>query len=472
MTKRVFCFLLSAFCFLILLGCEAALQQLRPALEEEGEVYLYLQPLPQEAERLRFTIENISAVSVEGREIPLSTSKSLQEVKGPDVRRQRLLASGPLQPGLYTGFSFKTKNATLKTEEGDAALLVPEGPSRIEFPFRIDRKQGLVISLEFKYHDSIRGKINFLPTFSPFIPTKPVNTRIGYVTNSGSNDIIVFDKKSAQVFAVILTGSGPSGMVLDQRLLRAYVALSGDDAIELIDVTAGAIINRMRLSTGDRPKELALTPDGRVLLCVNNGSNSLSFIDPNSLFETGRINVGNGPSSVLIDQTGRRAFVFNTLSSTISVIDIPNRAIITTIATDPGPLRGQFNRRGDRLFVIHELSSYLTMIDPATLTTIRRFSVRIGMNSIKVDTRTDLVYLGRKIDPVVEVYDPLSFVPVDYVQTGGGISYMTIDGDENNLYMVSSNKNRVILSNVVSKKIVGEMDVGEGPYWVTMMGER
>ena len=444
--------------------------QIRPVLEEEGEVYLYLQPFPQESERLRFRIEEIFAVYADGKETPLTLS--LKEFRSPQLRRQRLLASGPLPPGPYKGFSFKVKEAIITTEEGDANLLIPEGSSRIDFPFTVTRRTGLVVSLEFRYYDSIQGKIRFLPAFVPFFPTKPANTRIGYVANSGSNDILLFDRKSLQVFGVIPTGSRPSGMALDQRALKAYVAISGDDAIEMIDVMAGSIVNRIRLNAGDRPQELALSPDGRVLLSVNTGSNSVSFMDSNSLFETGRVNVGNGPRSVLIDQTGRRAYVFNSLSSTISVIDIPNRAIIRTIGTDPGPLRGQFNRRGDRLFVIHELSSYLTVIDPQTLSTVRRFSVRLGLNSIKVDTRTDFVYLGRKIDPMVEVYEPVSFVPVDAVRSGAGISYMTIDGEENNLFMVSPEKNRIIISNVVSKKVIGEMDVGEGPYWVTMMGER
>ncbi len=471
MVLKTLCAMRFALClFLLLLGCEAALTQLRPALEGEGEVYLFLEPLSQEAERLRFRVEEISVISGDGREYPLAVS--LQDLSGPEVRRQRLLASGPLPQGTYVGFSYKVKNAIVKTEEGDAALLVPEGPSRIDFAFSITKKTGLVISLEFKYHESIRDRINFVPAFSPFFPSRPVNTLIGYVTNSGSNDIIAFNKKSARVFGVIPTGREPMGMALDQRLQRVYVALSGDDAIEVIDVTAGSIVDRMRLSTGDRPWELALTPDGKHLLSVNSGSNSISFIDPVSLFEISRVNVGNGPHSILIDQNGRRAYVFNNLSSTISVIDIPNHAVITTVSTDPGPIRGQFNRRGDRLYVIHELSSYLTVIDPASLTTLRRFSVRIGMKSIKVDLRTDFVYLARKVDPMVEVYDPLSFVPVDYIRAGAGVNYMAIDGDENNLYMVNFERKKVIISNLVSKKIIYEMDVGEGPYWITMMGER
>ena len=465
------CLLLSAFCLLSLLACQATLSRLKPPLEEEGELYLYIQPFPQEAERLRFTIEKVYAVSGDGREIPLELR--LREVKSSETRRQRLLAHGQLPPGAYVGISFRIKNAILKAEEGEVSLLVPEVPARTDFPFFVIRKKAYVISLTFKYGESVSGGIHFNPVFSALIPSKPIVSLTGYVTNTGSNNITVFDKKLGQVAGVIATGKGPAGMALDQRLRRVYVALSGEDAIEVIDVTGGEIINRVRLNQGDRPQDLALTPDGRFLLAVNVGSNTVSFIDSISLFELGRVNVGNGPHSILIDPiTGRRAYVFNRLSSTISVLDIPNRGIVTTLSTDPGPLKGQFNRRGDRFYVIHELSSFLTVINPSSLSVVRRFQVRLGMNSIKVDARTDLVYLGRKNDIVVEVYDPSSFVSVDTVRTGGTIAHMTIDGEENNLYLVNEDTKSVIINNLVSKRTVYEIDVGEGPYWIVVIGER
>ena len=460
----------SALCIFALVGCQAATSRLRPPLEEEGEVYLYIQPYPQEAERLRFSIEGMSAVSDDGREFPLEVS--LREIRPNDLRRQRLLASGKVPPGLYTGFSLKAKKAILKGEEGEAELLVPDQPARTDFSFNVIRKRAYIILLTFKYEGSISG-VSFIPTFSAFVPAKPIISLAGYVTNTGSNNITVFDKRLGQAVGVIATGRGPVGMALDQRLRRVYVALSGEDAVEVIDVTMGEIINRARLSQGDRPQELALTPDGRLLLVVNAGSNTVSFIDANSFFELGRVNVGNGPHSILIDpNTGRRAYVFNTLSSTLSILDIPNRKIVTALSTDPSPLRGQFNRRGDRLYVIHELSNYLTVIDPSSLSTLRRFQVGIGATSIKVDNRTDLVFIGRKNDITTGVYDPLSFVPVDIIRTGGTIGYMTIDGEENNLYLVNEGKKSLMVNNLVRKKMVYEIDVGESPYWVVVMGER
>jgi YVTN family beta-propeller protein len=456
--------------FFGLLGCQASLTGLKPPLEEEGEVYLYIQPFPQEAERLRFTLEEAFAVSGDGKEIPFKVS--LAELKATDLRRQRLLAHGRLQPGLYIGLSFKVKKAILKVEEGEASLLLPERPVRIDFPFTVDRKRAQVISLTFRYEESIIGGVSFSPSFSVVTPAKPISSLAGYVTNKASHNITVFDKKLRQVVGVIATGAEPAGMALDQRLKKVYVALSDEDAIEVIDVVSQEVTDRIRLESGDRPQELALTPDGRSLLVINNGSNSVSFIDPISLFELTRINVGNGPNSILIDSRGRRAFVFNTLSSTITVLDIPLKAVVTTLSTDPGPLRGQFNRRGDRLYVIHEFSSFLTVIDPTSLSVIRRFPVRMGMNAIKVDPIADWVYLGRKNEVVVEVYDPFSFVSVDVIRTGGTIAYMAIDGEENNLYLVNPDLKRLMASNLVSKKIIYEIDVGEDPYWVVLMGER
>jgi hypothetical protein len=312
-SRKTLCSMLHALClFLILCSCQAGISRLRPPLEEEGEIYLYLQPYPQEAERLRFSIEGISAVSADGREFPFEIS--LREIKASDVRRQRLLASGRIPPGSYVGLSFKVKKAVLKVEDGDADLLVPNVPIRTDFLFSVVRKRAYVISLSFKYRDSISGGFSFSPVFSPFIPARPIISLAGYVSNTISNSITVFDKKLGQVVGVIATGKGPAGMAVDQRLRRVYLAASGDDEIEVIDATGGELINAIKLSAGDHPQEIALTPDGRTLLSLNAGTRTVSFVDPLSMSELKKVSVGMGPRSLLIDSNGRRAYVFNTLA--------------------------------------------------------------------------------------------------------------------------------------------------------------
>lgn len=456
---------------LILAGCGTASvpQQPRTRLDDEGVVYLYLQPLAREAERLRVSIDGISALRGDGAEVPLAVS--LRELRREDTGRQRLLAAGPLPAGEYSGLVVRTARASLRGEEGESALLVPEAPARLDFKFSVRRGEGAVIALALRYAEAVEAGFRFSAAFSVYSPERPAPTRVGFVANRGSNDVTVFDKKAVRVFDVIATGRGPSGMALDQRARRLYVALSGDDGVEVIDVLSGKIVDRIRLAPGDEPVEVALTPDGATLLSANRGSNTVSVIDPGSRFELMKIPVGNGPRSLVIDRAGRRAFVFNALSNSVSVIDIRSRTAIRSIPTDPGPRRGDFNRRGDRLYVIHESASYVTVIDPSTLVVARRFPVRSWMDAIKVDPSTDLVYLAGRDEFAVGLYDPFSFAAVALVGTGTGIAHMTTDRDDNQLYLVSPGTGRLLVFDRISKRTVGELDVGHHPAWINVMGE-
>jgi YVTN family beta-propeller protein len=458
------------FCLVLIAGCQGMQTRVKPVLEEEGDVLLYLQPFPQEADRLRFTVEGITARRSDGREFPFSLS--ISELDGRALTRQRLLAAAQLPQGSYTGLSVKVKDALLRGEEGEAALLVPDTPVGLEFPFTVARKKGYLIALAFKPQASVTGGFSFMPVFSLSIPPPPIPGLTGYVSNQGANNITVFDKKSGEAVRVIPTGGGPAGIALDQRARRAYAAIPNSDTIETIDVTAGEVTDRIMLRSGDRPSEVALSPDGRTLFTANAGSNTVSAIDLFSFTESGRITVGNGPASILVDRPGRRAYIFNGLSSTISVIDVANRALAATITTEPGPLRGQFNRNGDRLYVIHEWSPYLSVIDTASLAVVKRISVGMGFKAMKVDTSTDMLYLGKDHDVTVGVYEPFSLFPVDFLQTGSGITFLTIDGEGNNLLMVSPEGRRLLIMNLISRKTLSVIEVGDAPYGVTVMGER
>ncbi len=449
-------------------SCAVAPGRARLALQDEGEVFIYIQPFPQEADRLYFSLSGVSAVRSDGEEFPLVLRQP--ELNTRSITRQQLFCSGTLPPGDYAGFSFGVVKASLKSEEGDASLLVPEKPVKTEFPFRVVQRKAEVLYLEFNYARSVRDGFSFSPVFSIFYPLKPVTAVLGFVSNHASYDLTIVDKNIMHAVGVVATQGRPGAVALDQRQRRLYVALE-NDVVEVIDAATREVLNTLRLHLGDSPGGVALTPDGRSLLTANAGSNTVSMIDAVSLLETARISVANDPESVLVDRTGRRAYVFNTRSDSISVIDIANRALVTTLSTDPAPVWGQFNAKGDRLYVIHGLSSYMTVIDPLSLAVLSRVYVGVGMSALKVDPQTDLIYAGRRNDTMVEIYDPVSLVPFDYIAAGVGPAYMTIDGEENNLWVLGGT-GKLIVVNLVNKKVVSEIDVGEEPFWLAMMGER
>jgi YVTN family beta-propeller protein len=451
-------------------GCQGTVSRGRQPLQNEGALVLYLQPFPQEAQRLDLNMAAIEAVREDGITVPLTLR--LSRLSLATVSRQRFLAEGDLPPGSYRGLSFRIAAASIKTEEGTAALLPPEKETVIDFPFSIRARQAVMATLALDYRQAVQEGFRIVPAFSATIPRAPLPTLTGYVTNTGSHTITVFDKKRAEATGVIATGRAPAGIVLDQNQHRAYVALSGDDAIEVIDTATDTSLARIPLTIGDAPRHLALTSDGRTLLSVNSGSNTVSFVDPFSLTETSRLNVGNRPESAILDATGRKAYVFNYLANTLSIVDLGSRTVTSTIATEAGPLRGQLNRKGDQLMVIYGLSPNLLVLDAASLRILRRLPVGTGVSSHKVDSMTDLLYVGMKTDSVVYIYNPYSLLASDSLAAGGSPSHMTIDGELGNLLCVLPTEGRLNLIGLVGKKSTGTVDVGDDPFWVTVNGER
>jgi YVTN family beta-propeller protein len=455
---------------LLLFACQARPSLLKPRLEEDGQVFVYLHSMTQEADRLSFRLEGVSAVRGDGSTVPATLH--MKEIIGKELKRDRLLASGNLPPGPYQGFLFRVSVATLQGEEGIAALPLADEKPMTSVPFTIARKKAQVVSLTFRYRDSLPGGIRFAPSFAGEIPGKLPTGLIGLVTSRGGNTVTVFDKVTGKVAAVVPTGTSPAGMVLNPPLRRAYVAISGDDAVETIDLLGTDVISRGPLTVGDRPEELALTPDRKTLLTVNAGSNTVSVVDAASLVELRRIRVGSGPQSILIDRAGRRAYVFNTLSNTVSVLDLGSLEVMATIATDGGPVRGEFNRAGNRLYVLHGVSPYLNVYDAATLSIVRRVYVGTGGTALKVDSRSDLIYLARRGAREIAIYDPFSFLPIDSYRTGEDASYLTIDGEGNNLCAVFPGSSDVRMIHLIGKGTASETDVGEDPFRMTLMGER
>ena len=435
-----------------------------------GGVELYLQPFPPEAARLTFGIASVSAVAADGTEYPLDLS--LRTAGPGEAGRQRLVASGRVPPGRYDAFLFKVTRASLKGGSGEVALVVPDAPVRTDVDLAVADGRTSLLWLTLKYPDSMMEEARFNPAFSAATPPRPVADRLGFVTNSDSNTITVFDKRLAQVVAVIDTCAGPAGMALDQRRRRLYVACTGDEEIQSIDVATGEIAERVRSSPGDRPIEVALTPDGLTLIAVNPGSNSITFHDALSLARSERLNVGDGPRSVLVDSAGRRAFVFNTLSSSISVVDIPARSLAATVTVDAPPLRAQFNATGNRLFVIHERSPYLTVLDPATLTVLNRVRLGAAVGAIAVDNIRGLVCLGGGQETAIEFYDPNALMPLFSLRTTAAVERLAIDHVDSRLYMLGGEGRSVVIAGLADRKIVAEIDVGRRPYWVAVMGEQ
>lgn len=470
-TKIIHFFLILLFS---VLGCGCTSPQTRAVFKEpltdQGELYLYLQPLPQEMQPLSFTLSDISVIPEGGNTIlPILTDK--MTVSGKEsTGMQKRLAAVTLPPGRYRGVSLAIEQATIATENGEKDLAAPAEPIHLELNFSVLRGTSLALFIDLSPEFLVSAGNRFTPRFALGNTYMPPRNYLGFISNSNENIVTVFNKRSLEVIQVIHTGVGPKGMALDQRNGFVYVAAAGDDRIEVINVATLEIIGRIRLQFGDEPSELALTPDGRTLLSANNGSGTVSIISTHSLSEQERLNLDPDPAWIVVGRDGGTAYVLHTMSNTVSVIDVNESRLLTSISLDESPVQGALTRDGRSLYIISEYSTVLLAVDTRSHEITGRIFIGSNASSVTTDAKGNRVYVGKKTGEVV-VVDPSSGMFIDSFALEHGADFMAIEGEENVLLVLTAAGNRVHKLNLVSQRELAAMDTEDGGHALVVMGE-
>ncbi len=457
----------------LLLAAGCAIQS-RPAavpqpIEDGGEVYVYLRPRSGEATRLSFTVTSAAATSADGVDRPLALLATA--VVAGEGRTSLLVATGRLPSGDYRGISLGFTKASATRSGKKVDLRLPVAPVPVPGSFTVVRKQAVVLELDLDGEASVTRDLDFDPRFRAAVPARTSWQLAGFVSNPGATSLTVFDKRARTVTGVVPTGRDPRGMALDPRGNRLYVALSGDDAVDIVDVAAGRTVSRVTMNGNDRPRDVALLADGK-LLVLNSGSRSASFVDAASTQEIARVPVGEEPWSLTLDRSRPRAYVLNRRSNTLTAIDTAARAVVANVPTDPEPLWAQVNAAGTRLYLACAGSAFLGVYSLPDLALVRQVHVGLGSSALKVDNRTDQIYLGKRDEGRVYVYEPSQFLAIDDFEVPDPASFMAIDDVDNTLFVLVPERRQVVVFDLTSRNVVGSFEVGASPYQVTVSGAR
>lgn len=470
-TKTVACLFSVGLLLMIICSCTVQSTLVRPLPKPTGSFSVFLQPLPQEADLLGFTISGLAAVREDGTEVPLAAA--MDRIVGHDlVGIQKRLAAGSLSPGVYRGLSLKVEDATLQGEEGEVNLLAPEEPLLVDYQFTVIRERAQTLFLSLSSERLVTNGVLFTPKFSLWEPERLLTNLKGFASNSGSDTLTFFDKRTPLVTGSLYIGSTPKGMALDRKKEWLYVALAGENAIGVVEVSNGVILGKVRLQFGDEPSELALSPSGNLLVAINPGSNSASIIDTVSLIEKGKVRLASEPTGVFMGPEEGRAYVLQESSGTISVLDLTGQKVVASSELEEYPFKGATNRNGTALYLISDFSTNLLVIDAATLAVTRKVFIGSGAVSIKADHRTGLVYIGMK-DGKIAVVDPVSVLMlIDSFSLTGPVQHLTIDSEENALFAVLPQGRKLQKIDLVSKQPLGTLELEAGSHAVVVMGER
>jgi len=462
--------LLCVLLFLLSTACTLKSTQGQPAVSASGSFSLFLQPLPQEAHRLTFSLSDLVALGTDGREVPLRLQQSHFEAESMNDQQKRL-AKHHLPPGRYQGIALRVAAASWRGQDGDVALLAPPGRIQVEQEFTIDKDQSETLFLSLSAERLVTDEAFFTPQFTLWEPERILANLKGFVSNRGSQSLSLFNKRQAWIVGAIQVGKGPAGLVLDQRRGWLYIALAEENAIEIFDVNSGKLFGRVRLQSGDQPTELALSISGTILLALNKGSHSISIIDPQAQFETGRVHLVSEPSGIFIGPDETRAYVVHGPSSTITLINLQTQQIQHTEPLEQAPLDGVCSADGRTLYLINDFSADLTVLNATSLTLKQRIFIGDGALAIKADSAGGLLYIGKQ-NGEIAVVDPRAAMAIDTYTLSGPVRDLTIDNEENTLFAVLPQSGTLVKIDLISKQERGRMELEAESQAVVVMGER
>lgn len=414
------------------------------------------------SQKARFEVSRSSALRSDGTAVDLAVLPTPPDGNG--LEHEVLWLEGSIPFGSYSGLEISFRSAALSGAEGDSPLGVPEVPVPILVPFVATERS--VVVLEVVLRSSLAGETPF--RFSPVLEARerprPPSGLLALASVGAWEGVAVFDKRSGALASVLPTGRGPEGLALDPERLRAYVAVSGEDAVAVLDLLEGRTLDRIFLRAGDSPRDVALTRDGRTLVVANAGSDTVSFLDPLSAIEVERVPVQGRPRSLLMDRDGSRAFVLAERSSTITVVSVPGRSVTGSIAVESGPIRARFvGRASERLLVAHDGSPHLLVVDPKTLAVERRVYVGSGARALEVDRRSGRIFLARARTGRVEVFDSGSFLPVEEIPVPAEVAWLSVESEGNRLGVLLRDPSEARIVGIVGSAIQTRTHLGGAP---------
>lgn len=458
---------------LVLASCvpRAQIAPVREPLAADGEVWVYLQPLPPDASRLALSLDAVALAQADGTLVPLDLA--LAEIPAGGGARQRLLASGRAPAGPYPALVLRVRRATLSAEEGPVDLLVPEEPVRVDLALELPRGRARVVHLALRPGQAAEPGFGSGAAFAA-VASAPASTVVqlsGYCPSAAGAGLSVFDRRARQVVSVLPTGREPSAVAVDWPTGRGYVALAGEDQVQVLDLSTGEELRRIPLRPGDEPRDLALTSDGRLLVTANRGSRSATVVDPELGLVLERVPAGEDPGAILLDRPGRRAYVLNRRSNDVTVVDLGNRAVAGTIPTDPEPIRAALDRAETRLYVISRGSAWMAAYSLPDLAPAGRIFVGLGAGAVQVDPRTGRIYVARADAGRIDVFDPPSALPVDGFEVPGPVAHLAIDEVENALLAVMPSLRSIAFVDLASRRVLSSVDVGPEPGRAVVAGD-
>jgi YVTN family beta-propeller protein len=272
---------------------------------------------------------------------------------------------------------------------------------------------------------------------------KPTNLKPRIIqTNSAGDNVDIIDPASNKVVGEIVGIEVGHGAAAAPDGSRIYVSNEADSTLDVADARTLRVTSKIPLS--GHPNNISISRDGRrVYVAIRQGPGAVDVIDTATLARVKSIPIKGEVHNTYVTPDGRYVIAGSIAGKSVTAIDARTEEIAWVMDFDLGvrPMAFEANADGSTKRMFVQLSDFngFAVVDFATH---------------KELARLELPKIGPGKEPVLE---------------GGNSSHgMAVTADNTRLVVNSRLNSAVYVYSLPALKLLGQVDVGVAPDWVTL----
>ena len=309
-------------------------------------------------------------------------------------------------------------------------------------------------------------QLPYNPGLAAIEPSPPPPGGAILVSNEQSGTVTFLDRWGLDPRGEITVGAGPKGMIWSRLRQRLYVALSGEDAVAVLDLVTHRKEQQTTLHAGDEPSRLWLDEESSRLFVLNEKSSTVSILDAGFLQEIDRLVVEPEPVAFAYDRRLNRLYLSSRVRDAVVVYEMDGQREPRNWSVDGGAGELLLDTDRNRLFVASVRQRKILVLDLSSGAVLDRLELCSSAKGLA------LAPLGSEIVASASRCRRVSFVTVSQAMETGGVrlpftpTLLTVDSASSRILVVMPDGSGLAVVQTQSRKLTGWIPVGERPYAV------